>query len=127
MKIHSLKLTIQDMKTSDDKDVAAVMGTVFIEDGEFKKNEDGNIVLDDAGDPIPIYETINFTTALHTNRELKRVVQELIIEAVSLKNLEIAKENGTLSHYLKAMTTLGKPKLKRGTNREMMKVRRKKK
>lgn len=110
MKINSLKLTIQDMETSDAKSVAAVMGTLFIDNDEWKKNEEGNLLLDDAGMPIPIYETINFTTALHVNRQLLSCVQALIIEALTLKNMAIAKKNGTLSHFIKAVGAQTQPK-----------------
>lgn len=104
MKINSLKLTIQDVETADGKPIAAIMGTVFIEDGTFKKDINDQLVLDQEGMPIPFYETINFTTALSSAPSLKKDIQALIIEALTLKNLEIAKENGTLSHFVQTIT-----------------------
>ena len=59
--------------------------------------------------PEPELETINFTTALGNNQKLKSVIQDLIVEAVTLKNLKIAKENGTLTHYLESCGVQTKP------------------
>lgn len=112
------------MKTSDDKPIAAVMGTVFIDNDEWKRNEEGNMVLDGEGMPIPIYETINFTTALHTDPGLLKCIQTLIIEALTLKNLAIAEKNGTISHFLEAVGA-GPKKAKRGSN--VTKIKRRKK
>lgn len=109
MQVHSLKLNIQDVETADGHKIAALFGTLFLDKGEYEKNEEGNVLLDDAGEPIPKYETINFTDALNTNKEFKRCIQTMIIQALTLKNLEIAKEAGTLAHYVEERTGM-KPK-----------------
>lgn len=102
MKINSLKLTIQDAITKDKKPIAAVYGTVFIDNDEFKE-ADGEFVLDEYGEKIPVYETINFTTALSYVTGFKAMIQQMIIEALTLKNMEIAKENGELSHFVQSV------------------------
>lgn len=102
MKIHSLKLTLQDVETSDKKKVAAIFGTVFIDDGKVKMDLNGP-VLDENGEETPIYETINFTTALANVEHFKQIAQTMIIEALTLKNMEIAEKNGELSHFVRAI------------------------
>lgn len=102
MKIHSLKLTLQDVGTADNKKVAAIFGTVFIDNGQFKEDANGP-VLDENGEKTPIFETINFTTALDNVEHFKQIAQTMIVEALTLKNMEIAEENGTLSHFVRMM------------------------
>jgi hypothetical protein len=102
MKIHSLKLTLQDVETADKKKVAAIFGTVFIDNDQFKEDINGP-VLDENGEKTPIYETINFTTLLSNVEHFKQIAQTMIIEALTLKNMEIAEENGTLSHFVRSI------------------------
>jgi len=102
MQIHSLKLTIQDITTKDAAKLAVVMGTLFIDDGKMVANSE-------TLQPEPDYEKISFTTALGNNQKLRTCIQELIVEALTLKNLQIAKENGTLTHFVEAMGVNTKP------------------
>lgn len=95
--IHSLKLTIQDVNTKDAAKIAAVMGTLFVDHGEKKLNEA-------TGEFEPVYEQIDFTTALFNHPELQQGVRAMIMEALTLKDLKIAKESNTLSHYVEAIT-----------------------
>ena len=132
MKINSLKLTIQDVTTADNHRVAGISATLFIDDGEFKMNEleDGTKepVLDEDGEKIPMYETINATGALGANPEMKKVIQALIIELLTLKNLEVAKENGEIEHFVQAVQGVGEEATKKvsGKNKKPKIVRKKK-
>lgn len=103
MKVHSLKLTLQDIVTKDGAKIAAVMGTLFIDSGKTIANKE-------TMNPEPELEAINFTTSLNSSVELKTVMQKLIIEALTLKNLKIAKESGTITHFLEAVGVPTKPK-----------------
>lgn len=102
MKIHSLKLTLQDVETADKKKVAAIFGTVFIDNDTYKMDINGP-VLDENGEKTPIFETINFTTLLKNVDHFKQVAQQMIIEALTLKNMEIAEKNGDLSHFVRSV------------------------
>jgi len=93
MQIHSLKLTFQDIVTKDAAKLAVVLGTLFIDNEEKVLNEK-------TGEFEPALESIQFTTALSTNPELEKVIQGIMMEALTLKNIKIAKENGTLTHFL---------------------------
>jgi len=102
MKIHSLKLTLQDVETKDKQKLAVIFGTVFIDNDKYKENSVG-FEFDEHGEKIPVFEVINFTTALNNVEHFKQISQELIIEALTLKNMQIAKENGELSHFIEAV------------------------
>ena len=80
------------------------MGTVFIDKGEKVLNEKSGEFENDL-------ETINFTTTLDNAPELKSSIQSLVVEALTLKNLKIAKENGNLTHFIESVgaTTDSKP------------------
>lgn len=103
MKIHSLKLTIQDMPGKDGKLFAAVYGTLILDTGEVKLDADGKPVVDKEDVVIPILENINFITPLNASKELKACVQALAVEALTLKDMEVSKKNGQLSHYVEAI------------------------
>jgi len=102
MQIHSLKLSFQDIVTKDGAKIAAVLGTLYIDDGKVVANSE-------TLNPEPEYEKISFTTALGSNQKLKSVIQEMIVEVLTLKNMQIAKENGTLTHFVKAMGVNTRP------------------
>ncbi len=111
MQINSLKLTIQDVHTADHVRIAGVFGTLFLDVGEYKMGPDDEPMLDEAGEKIPIYETIEFTFALEENADFKKCIKDIILQATTLKNLKIAKENGTVSHFLEAMGVPVTPKV----------------
>lgn len=117
MQIHSLKLTIQDVRTKDSAKIAVVMGTLFIDEGKKQSNPE-------TMQPEPVYEQINFTTALNNSSKFKQCIQEMIIEALTLKNLKIARENGNLTHFVESV---GYQTKKPGIVRRISKVRGKKK
>lgn len=104
MQIHSLKLTFQDIVTKDAAKLAVVNGTLFIDTGKQVANTE-------TLKPEPEFETINFTTALGNSPDLKRIIQTLVMEALTLKNLKIAKENGNLTHFLETTGVQTKPKV----------------
>ena len=103
MQIHSLKLTFQDIITKDAAKLAVMMGTLFIDHGTKVLNEK-------TGEFEPDLESIQFTTALSNAPKLQEALQPLIIEALTLKNIKIAKENGTLTHFLESVGGTIKPK-----------------
>ena len=102
MQINSLKLTIQDLPDAKGKLFAAVYGTLIVDTGEVKKDEDGKEVKDTEGEGVKILENINFVMPLNQSVELRRVIQAMAMEALTLKNYQIAKENGQLSHFIEA-------------------------
>ena len=112
MKIHSLKLTIQDMPDKEGKLFAGVFGTLVLDTEEVKRDVDGEPVADKEGVVIPILDNINFIVPLNKSKELKAVVQSLAVEALTLKDMEIAKKNGQLSHYVEAIQGIA-PKAKK--------------
>ena len=116
MKIHSLKLTIQDTPDKKGELFAGVFGTLVIDTGEVAMDADGvTPKLDAEKQQIPILDDINFAVALNQSKELKTVIQELAIQALTLKDMQVAKKNGQLSHYIEKIKALA-PK-KRGNNR----------
>lgn len=123
-KIHSLTITIQDVETADKKKASVIFGTLFIDNGEFQKDGSGELALDAAGEPVPDYEKIQFTDALHRpdNALFKRCIQSMIVQALTLKDLEIAKRDGSIAHFVQSIT--GQP-LKQGSNPTKPKAKRK--
>lgn len=112
MKIHSLKLTIQDMPGKDGKLFAAVYGTLTLDMEEPALDEKGNPKVDKEGQAISMLDDINFVTNLNSSPELKKVVQALAVEALTLKDMEVAKKNGQLSHYVDKIKALDPRKKK---------------
>ena len=106
MKIHSLKLTIQDMPGKDGKLFAAVYGTLTLDMEEPALDEKGEQKLDAEGQPISMLDDINFVTPLNASKELKAVVQSMAVEALTLKDMKVAKKNGQLSHYVDSVKGL---------------------
>lgn len=82
---------------------AAVHGTLIVNTGDVAKDKDGNPRLDDEKQEIPVLENINFSFPLDKVETFKTDIQAMIIEALTLKNWEIAKENGQLSHFIAAV------------------------
>lgn len=104
MQVHSLKLTIQDVPGKEEGEMfAACFATVTLNTGEVAKNEDGTDRLDEAGELIPILEEINTVFPLDKDEIFKGNIQAILMEALTLKNWQIAKENGQLSHFVEAM------------------------
>lgn len=103
MQVHSLKLTIQDMPDKNGKLFATVSGTLTIDTGEKKKNDDGTDYVDAEGDNVAILEDINFMSALNSSKELKACVQGMIVEALTLKNMQVSKKVGQMSHYVESL------------------------
>lgn len=106
MKIHSLKLTIQDMPGKDGKLFAAVYGTLTLDTEQPALDEKGEPKVDKEGQTISMLDDINFVTPLNNSKELKACVQAIAVEALTLKDMEIAKKNGQLSHYIQAIQAL---------------------
>jgi hypothetical protein len=124
MKIDSIKLHIQDLPDKKGKLFAAVSGKVTLNTGEVKLDEKLEVVLDENGDEIPILEDINMMFALNKDPSFAANIQAIAMEALTLKNLEIAEENGQISHFVQAV---GAPEKKKGLRITKPKVKRKKK
>lgn len=103
MQIHSLQLTIQDIVSKEGDKIATVFGKLVLDTGEKAKTEQGEDRLDDEGQLIPILDSINFVIPVNSSKELKAVVQSLAVQALTLKDMEIAEKNGQLSHYVEAI------------------------
>lgn len=125
MKVHSLKLTIQDVPDNKGKLFAGVFGTVTLDTGEPVIDEKtGEPKLDAEGNVINLLEDIQTATALNANPVFKGEIQAFLIEAITLKNLKIAEENGQVSHFLEAVGAVGEKK--KGRNITKAKIKRKK-
>lgn len=125
MKIHSLKLTIQDVPSKEGRPVATVFGTLTLDTEELAKDEKGETRVDSEGVVVPILDDINFVLPVNSSPELKAVVQSLAVQALTLKDMEIAKKNGQLSHYVETVQGVA-PEPKKGPG-AIPKPRRKKK
>jgi hypothetical protein len=88
-KLRSVTLTLQDVVTKDGVSLAAVFGTLSIDTGEIRLNEKMQ--------QEPVLESINFTTALANHPVFKEQVTSLITEALTLKEMKIARDEGLLS------------------------------
>lgn len=119
MQIHSLKLTFQDIVTKDAAKLAVMMGTLFIDNG-------GKVLNNKNGEFEPKLESIQFTTALSNAPDLQAALQPLIMEALTLKNIKIAKENGTLTHFLESVGVETKPKPRKRVSKTRSKAKKKK-
>jgi len=103
MKIHSLKLTVQDVPSKEGRNIATVFGTLTLDTEEVAKDAEGKERLDAEGATIPVLDDINFVIPVNSSPELKAVIQSLAVQALTLKDMEIAKKNGQLSHYVQAV------------------------
>lgn len=114
MKVHSLKLTIQDVHTKDSFKIAAILGTLTIDTGKKVANKT-------TLKPEPELEHIQFTTALNNDPAFKSMIQGMIVEALSLRELKIAKESGTLSHLLESVGQSSRPVVKKRVSKTRVK------
>lgn len=105
MQIHSLKLTVQDAPSKEGPMIATIFGKLILKTGDIARNEDGTPRLDAENQEIPILDDINFVVPVSQSKELKAVIQSLAIEALTLKDMEIAEKKGPqeLSHYVDAI------------------------
>lgn len=122
MKVDSIRLHIQDMPDKKGELFAVVSGKITLDTGEIKLDEFLKPVLDSEGEEIPILDDINVMFPLNKEPSFKTNIEAIAMEALTLKNLEIAKENGQISHFVQAM---GAPKPKRGKNITKPKKRKK--
>ena len=100
------------MPGKDGKLFAAVYGTLTLDMEEPALDEKGEQKLDAEGQAISMLDDINFVTPLNTSKELKMVVQSLAVEALTLKDMQVAKKNGQLSHYIEKIKALDPRKKK---------------
>jgi hypothetical protein len=69
MKVHSFKLTIQDLEFKSGKKEAMVMGTLLLDEGKKEKKQ-------------PVYTPVNFHVALSQYKELKQIVKQMTKEVL---------------------------------------------
>jgi len=125
MKVDSVRLHIQDMPDKKGELFAVVSGKITLDTGEVKLDEHLKPVLDEYGDEIPILDDINVMFPLNKEITFKSNIQAIVMEALTLKNLEIAEENGQISHFVKAMGVEPEKK-KRGSKTTKPKRKKKK-
>jgi N-dimethylarginine dimethylaminohydrolase len=106
-KLRSVTLTLQDVTTKDGVTLAAVFGTLAIDTGKVRLNEK-------TFHQEPVLESINFTTALANHPIFKEQINSLITEALTLKEMKIAQEEGLLS-------VLNKPVVKKRVSKTRIK------
>ncbi len=94
MKIHSLKLTIQDMLLKDNVVNAGVFGSLLIDDG---KDE----IID--GKKTRVYERLQFTMSLDAVPEFKAQIKSMITQCLELNKMEVEREEFFMSHVIKQM------------------------
>lgn len=112
MQIHSLKLTVQDVVSKEGDKIATVFGTLILNTGEKAKDARGEDRRDAEGDTIPVLENIDFVIPVNSSKELKAVIQSLAVQALTLKDMEIAEKEGELSHYVQAIQGIAPKKAK---------------
>jgi len=89
-KLRSVTLTLQDVTTKDGVTLAAIFGTLIIDTGKIKLNEK-------TFHQEPVLDSINFTTALANHPVFKEQIISLITEALTLKEMKVAREEGLLA------------------------------
>lgn len=93
MKIHSLKLTIQDVVLKDAIN-AGVFGTLLIDDGKFE-------IVD--GKKTRVYDKLQFTMSLDVVPEFKEQIKGMIQDCLVLNKLEVDREEYFMSHTIKQL------------------------
>ena len=108
MKIHSFSMTVQDLPDPTDKKkkrkFAGIFGSIKINLEEPVLDEKGKPEVDGDGNPLTTFDKINFVLPLRRNPEVKKVIQEMVIEALTLRGMKVAEEDGELSHYMEWVT-----------------------
>lgn len=94
------------MPDKEGKLFAAVYGTLTLDMEEPALDEKGEAKVDAEGQAVSMLDDINFVTPLNNSKELKACVQSIAVEALTLKDMEVAKKNGQLSHYVQAIKAL---------------------
>lgn len=94
MKIHSIRITIQDVETSDKIPVVAGFTDVFLDNDEVMLDDDGNVKLDDDNLPQKKFEKISSTWLMSQNVVLKREIQKMVITMITQHDIEQRKAKG---------------------------------
>lgn len=94
MKIHSIRITIQDVETTEGIPVVAGFTDIFIDNGEIMLDDEGKTKLADDGLPHKKFEKISTTWLLNNNVVFKREIQKMAIEAITQFDIEQRKEKG---------------------------------
>ena len=94
MKIHSIKITIQDVLTTENTPVVAGFTDIFLDHGQVMIDEEGQPLLTEDGLSQPKFEKISATWLLSQNKVLKAEIQKMAIETITLHDLEQQKKTG---------------------------------
>lgn len=94
MKIHSIRITIQDVQTTENVPVVAGFTDIFLDHGETMVDDEGQVKLDEDGLPQKKFEKISATWLLSHNVLLKREIQKMVIETITQHDIEQRKTTG---------------------------------
>lgn len=94
MKVHSIRITIQDVQTAENVPVVAGFTDIFLDHGEIMLDDEGNVKLDEDNLPQKKYEKITATWLLSQNVVLKREIQKMVIQAITIHDIEQRKASG---------------------------------
>lgn len=115
MKIQSIRITIQDVETTDNIKVVAGFTDVFLDHGEIMLDDENNPKLTEDGLPQPKYEKISATWLMSNNVAFKREIQKMVITMITQHDIDKRKENGE-TIALPDDLGLGMSKPKKGKN-----------
>lgn len=115
MKIHSIKILIQDVVTSDKVPVVAGFTDIYLDNDETMLDDEGNPKLTEDGLPQKKFEKISATWLLSQNVVLKREIQKMVITAITQYDIEQRKAKGEKLEIPDDMG-LGIARPKRGKN-----------
>lgn len=124
MKIHSIRITIQDVMTAENIPVVAGFTDIFLDNDEIILDDEGNPKLTDEGLPQKKFEKISATWLLSQNVVLKKEIQKMVITTLTQFDIDRRKEKGEALNLPDDMGLgIMKPK-KKGPN--VMKIKRRK-
>lgn len=114
MKVHSIRITIQDVQTKEKIPVVAGFTDIFLDHNEVMLEDDGSVKLDEDNLPQKKYEKITATWLLSQNVVLKREIQKMVITAITQHDIEQRKKTGeSLNMGEDYGLGISKPKVKR--------------
>lgn len=114
MKVHSIRITIQDVPTAENVPVVAGFTDIFLDHGEFMVDDEGNTKLTEDGEPQKKFEKITATWLLSQNVVIKREIQKMVITAITQHDIKQREETGeSLNIGEDYGLGISKPKVKR--------------
>ena len=122
MKIQSIRITIQDVLTSENTPVVAGFTDVFLDHDEIMLDDEGQPKLTDEGLPQKKFEKISSTWLLSHNPVFKKEIQKMVITMITQFDIDQKKAKGQPLPFTADMG-LGITKPKRGKNVTKVKKR----